>query len=70
MNFSLDIIEDKIEFFEADSIVSLEKQINDKIELNRTIFLQVHSVSHQLYVNPETRQKLYSAVVHFKCKKA
>ncbi|MGM9987665.1 MAG: YrzA family protein [Bacillaceae bacterium] len=69
MKFTLDIIEDKIEFFEASNLATLEKKINDQIEANKAILLTVHSVSHQLYVHPETNKKFYSAVVHFKSKK-
>ncbi len=68
MNFQLDIIQDKIEFFEALSLNELEKKINEQIEHNRNILLEVHSVSHQMHVDEEGR-RLYSAVVHFKAKK-
>ncbi|WP_226667288.1 DUF2536 family protein [Metabacillus litoralis] len=65
MNFQLDIIKDKVEFFEAHSIQELEKRINDQIIHNQAILLTVHSVSHQMYVSEEGK-RLYSAVVHFK----
>ncbi|WP_409301832.1 DUF2536 family protein [Peribacillus sp. SCS-155] len=68
MDFMLDMIEDKIEFFEADSIKSLEEKIRSQIDVNRAIMLEVHSVSHQMYISEEGR-KFYSAVVHFKAKK-
>ena len=67
MNISFDIIEDKVEFFEEMSLKELEKKINAQIEVNKTILLGVHSVSHQMYVAEDGR-KLYSAVVHFKQK--
>ncbi|GGE74865.1 DUF2536 family protein [Priestia taiwanensis] len=69
MQFSLDIIEDKVEFFEATNLQIIEKMISEKIDQNRAIFLQVHHVSHQMYVDPATNYKCYSAVVHFKAKK-
>jgi hypothetical protein len=69
MQFSLDIIEDKVEFFEATDLQTLEKMISVKIDQNRAIFLQVHHVSHQMYMDPTTNYKCYSAVVHFKAKK-
>jgi Protein of unknown function (DUF2536) len=69
MHFSLDIIEDKVEFFEANDLHTLEKMISAKIDQNRAIFLQVHHVSHQMYIDPATNYKCYSAVVHFKAKK-
>jgi len=67
MNISFDIIEDKVEFFEEMSLKELEKKINAQIEVNKTILLGVHSVSHQMHVTEDGR-KLYSAVVHFKQK--
>lgn len=69
MNFTFDLIEDKIEFFEATSLQELEKQIQAQIDLNKGILLSVHSVSHQMHVTEDGR-RLYSAVVHFKNKKA
>ena len=68
MNFQLDIIEDKVELFEANDLKSLEKKINDQIEVNRSILLSVHSVSHQIHVD-EDGKRYYTAVVHFKAKK-
>lgn len=68
MPLDLHLIDDKIEFFEAEDVSSLEKKIQTRIEINQAIMLQVHSVSHQMYVNDEGR-RFYSAVVHFKLKK-
>ena len=65
MNLQLDLIEDKVEFFEAESLKTLEESIQSRIEINKAIILQVHSVSHQMHVNDEGR-RFYSAVVHFK----
>jgi hypothetical protein len=65
MNFQLDIIKDKIELFEAQTIKELEKKINDQIVHNQAILLSVHSVSHQMHVTEEGH-RFYSAVVHFK----
>ncbi|WP_028391895.1 DUF2536 family protein [Bacillus cihuensis] len=67
MNFQLDFIQDKVEFFEADTIKNLEKQIQTQIEVNKAILLEVHSVSHQMHIKDGHR--FYSAVVHFKVKK-
>ncbi|NGY84238.1 YrzA family protein [Bacillus megaterium] len=69
MNFEFEMIEDKIEFFEAPDVKMLEKQIAEKIDQNKAILLEVHSVSHQMAVDYEQGKKLYSAVVHFKLKK-
>lgn len=68
MNFKLDFIEDKVEFFDASDLKVLEKKIEAKIEENKAILLGVHSVSHQMYVT-EKGQTFYTAVVHFKRKK-
>jgi hypothetical protein len=68
MNFQLDMIEDKVEFYEATDIKTLEKKINEQIENNKALLLRVHSVSHQMHVD-ENGKTFYSAVVHFKTKK-
>lgn len=68
MQFHLDLLEDKVEFFEAVDLASLEKKIEQQIEHNKAIMLGVHSVSHQMHIDPDGRT-FYSAVVHFKLKK-
>ncbi|MCP3742597.1 YrzA family protein [Rossellomorea sp. BNER] len=68
MNLQFDLIEDKVEFFEAQDLKTLEKKINEQIEHNKAILLSVHSVSHQMHVE-ENGQRFFSAVVHFKQKK-
>lgn len=65
---NLDLIDDKIEFFEAESIKILEEKIQTQIDNNKALMLHVHSVSHEMYVSEEGR-RFYSAVVHFKAKK-
>jgi len=67
MNFQLDFIEDKVEFFEATNLQTLQKRIESQIDENRVIMLAVHSVSHQMHVN-ENGQTYFTAVVHFKKK--
>jgi hypothetical protein len=67
MNFQFELIEDKIEFFEANNLQTLQKKIESQIDENRAILLSVHSVSHQMHVN-ENGQMYFSAVVHFKKK--
>lgn len=64
MEFQLDFLKDKIEFFEATSLKELEQKIQKQIEHNQAILLTVHSVSHQTTVIDE--RILYTAVVHFK----
>ncbi|WP_420489311.1 DUF2536 family protein [Neobacillus niacini] len=67
MNFQIDFIKDKVEFFDATDLKVLEKKIEAKIEENKAILLGVHSVSHQMYVS-EKGQTFFTAVVHFKRK--
>jgi len=67
MNFQFDFIEDKIEFYEANNLKTLQKKIEAQIEENKAIMLAVHSVSHQMHVN-DNGQTYFSAVVHFKKK--
>ncbi len=69
MDFTFDLIEDKIEFFEAWNAKDLEKAIQTQIDINRAIMLTVYSVSHQMALTEDGRT-LYSAAVHFKNKKA
>ncbi|WP_053367222.1 YrzA family protein [Bacillus sp. FJAT-27245] len=68
MNLQFDLIEDKIEFFGAADLKTLEKKIATQIEINKAIMLRVHSVSHQMHVNEEGKP-YFSAAVHFKLKK-
>ncbi|KKK36400.1 hypothetical protein WQ57_19680 [Mesobacillus campisalis] len=69
LQLNLDFYEDKIEFFEAESIKALEDKIQAQIENNKALMLSVHSVSHQMYVSDDGR-RFYSAVVHFKLKQS
>jgi hypothetical protein len=67
MSFQVEFIEDKIEFFEANDLRTLQKKIEGQIEMNKAILLGVHSVSHQMHVN-EKGPTYFTAVVHFKKK--
>lgn len=67
MNFQFDMIEDKVEFFEANDLKTLERNISSQIDLNKAILLSVFSVTHQMYVDEKGRP-YYTAVVHFKNK--
>ncbi|WP_102345476.1 YrzA family protein [Bacillus sp. Marseille-P3661] len=69
MEFKIEVIEDKVEFFEAFDLKTLEKKINEQIEHNRAILLQVHAVQHQSHIDVESGKTYYTAVVHFKLKK-
>ncbi|MFT8320192.1 MAG: DUF2536 family protein [Bacillus sp. (in: firmicutes)] len=68
MNIQLDIMEDKIEFFEGDNLKAIEKRINEQVEINKNILLSVHSVNHHTVIL-ENGRPYYTAVVHFKVKK-
>lgn len=68
MNFRLDRIENKIEFFEAYDVKTLEKKIDEQIENNNALLLVVFSISHHVVFDPNAGRMLYSAVVHFKAK--
>ncbi|RXT04172.1 YrzA family protein [Ammoniphilus sp. CFH 90114] len=68
MQFKLERIEDKVEFFEAMDLKRLEKIIDEQIENNKALMLQVHAVQHQVTLDAATGKRLYTAVVHFKAK--
>lgn len=68
MDFTLDPIKDKVEFFEASDLKKLEKMIEEQIENNKALMLSVHSVHHQVYIDPHLQRPMYTAVVHFKAK--
>ena len=53
MDFQLDFLKDKIEFFEAASLKELEQKIQKQIEHNQAILLTVHSCL--LYTSPSPR---------------
>ncbi|QHA37057.1 DUF2536 family protein [Rossellomorea marisflavi] len=65
MSISFELIKDKVEFFEAVDLSTLEKNISEQIELNQSIMLRVHHVQHHVTVDEHGR-RLYTAVVHFK----
>ncbi|OOG95092.1 hypothetical protein BTH41_00649 [Bacillus mycoides] len=69
VSFTFEMLEDKVEFFEAPNLVSLEKKINEQIDNNKALMLEVHHISHQMVMDPESKRPYYSAVVHFKLKK-
>ncbi|MDZ5712303.1 DUF2536 family protein [Jeotgalibacillus haloalkalitolerans] len=65
MGLKLDLIKDKIEFFDAHSLQDLEKKIQRQIENNQALMLRVHHVDHQTVFTPEGKP-YYTASVHFK----
>ncbi|MDC2863301.1 MULTISPECIES: YrzA family protein [unclassified Bacillus (in: firmicutes)] len=70
MSFTFEMIEDKVEFFEAASLALLEKKVNEQVDNNKALMLEVHHVSYQMMMDPESKRPYYSAVVHFKLKKS
>lgn len=68
MDFILDRIDNKIEFFQAYDMKTLEKQINEQIDNNKALLLDVFAIQHHIVFDPNANKMLYSAVVHFKVK--
>jgi len=69
MNFRLDLMESKIEFYEAFTLQELEKKITVQIDNNKGLMLEPYSVSHQATFHPLHEKMLYTAVVHYRLKK-
>ena len=69
MNFRLDLMETKIEFFESLSLKGLETAIAEQIDNNKALMLEPHSISHQTTFHPIREKMIYTAVVHFKMKR-
>ncbi|MFD0588105.1 DUF2536 family protein [Paenibacillus sp. GCM10027627] len=69
MDFRIELIETKIECYEASDLKTLESLIEKAIDINKALLLDVHSVSHQAAFNPRTEKMHFSAIVHFKLKK-
>ncbi|GAA4855102.1 YrzA family protein [Paenibacillus vulneris] len=68
MEFRLDRIENKVEFFEAYDMKTLERKISEQIENNKALLLDVYAIDHHVVFDPNLGKMLYSAVVHFKAK--
>lgn len=69
MDFQLDLIDTKIECFEAYNIKELEKQMQSAIEINKALLLDVYAVQHNSVFHPGKEKMIYTAVVHFKLKR-
>lgn len=67
--FQLDLIEHKIELFEAFSQKELQQQIEAQIENNKALMLEPYQVQHQACFHPIREKMLYTAAVHFRLKK-
>ncbi|MEO3946281.1 DUF2536 family protein [Gorillibacterium sp. CAU 1737] len=63
---TLDSIKDKVECFQAYDLKTLERSIEERMEVNKALLLGLHSVQHHVVFDPVRNQMQYSAVVHFK----
>jgi hypothetical protein len=68
MDFILDKMESKIEFFEAYDLKTLERKLEEQINNNKALLLEVHSIQHQVTFDPNHNKMLYTALIHFKTK--
>lgn len=68
MDFRLDLLDHKIEFYEAFTLKELEKIVEQQIEINKALLLEPYSIEHQVTYHPAREKMLYTAVVHFKVK--
>jgi hypothetical protein len=68
MDFILDRIENKIEFFQAYDMKTLERKIDEQVTNNNALMLDVYAIQHHIVFDPNAGKMLYSAVVHFKVK--
>jgi len=69
LDFRLDLLDHKVEFYEAYSLKELEKLIDAQIDNNKALLLEPYSIEHQVTYHPIWEKMLYTAVVHFKAKK-
>ncbi|MEW9500512.1 DUF2536 family protein [Jeotgalibacillus marinus] len=67
MSFQVEMLQDKVEFYDAHTLKDLEKKIQTQIEHNQAILLRVHSVSHNVTIDDNGRP-YFTAVVHYKAK--
>jgi hypothetical protein len=68
MDFILDKMESKIEFFEAYDLRTLERKLDEQINNNKALLLEVHSIQHHVTFDPNHNKMLYTALIHFKTK--
>ncbi|MCR8635670.1 MULTISPECIES: YrzA family protein [Paenibacillus] len=68
MEFILDKMETKIEFFEAYDLKTLERKMEEQINMNKALMLDVYSVQHNVTFDPNRNKMLYTALVHYKVK--
>ncbi len=70
VHIDLERIEDKIECFEANDLQILEQKINQKIDINKALLLEVANIHYQVPCIQKNDQPYYTALVHFKAKRA
>lgn len=66
MRLTFEKINDKVEFFKAYELDTLEKSIEAQIEINKALLLKVHAVQYQLHPDDKSGRTIYTAMVHFK----
>lgn len=66
MEFRLDLLETKIEFYEAFTLQELEAKIAQQIDNNKALMLEPAAVQHQAVFHPLHEKLLYTACVHYK----
>ncbi|MEJ8303530.1 DUF2536 family protein [Saccharibacillus sacchari] len=65
MDIILDMMKDKVECLQAYDFRELEREIEQRMEINKALALRVKQVQHQVTFDPVRNKMLYSAVVHF-----
>lgn len=68
MDFRLDLLDHKIEFYEAFSLKELERIVEQQIDNNKALLLEPFSIEHHVTFHPGREKMLYTAVIHFKAK--
>ncbi|MCM3632270.1 MULTISPECIES: DUF2536 family protein [Paenibacillus] len=66
MEFRLDLLETKVEFYEAFSLKELEAKITEQIDNNKALMLEPAAIQHQAVFHPLFEKMLYTAHVHYK----
>ncbi|MFD0962177.1 DUF2536 family protein [Paenibacillus chungangensis] len=69
MELHLDLLDTKIEFYEAETLKTLEDKIRYAIDNNKALMLDVHAVQYQTAFHHRTEKMHFSAAVHFKLKR-
>lgn len=64
MSFTFEMLEDKVEFFEV-RLSFFRTKISEQIDNNKALMLEVHHISHQMVMDPESKRPYYSACCSF-----